>query len=62
MEPRSLCPKLPLRSDTCRGVGRNRAASPRLLKVKMEAKALGSKTGILNKRCQSWLQRVLKLL
>lgn len=31
------------------------ATSPRLLKVKMEAKALGSKTGILNQRSQDWL-------
>lgn len=37
------------------------ATSPRLLQVKMEAKALGSKTGILNERRQSRLQQVLKL-
>lgn len=47
---------------TPRGAGRNRAASPRLLKVKMEAEALGSKTRILNTRHQPRLQQVLKLL
>lgn len=33
--------------------GGKEATSPRLLKVKMEAKALGSKTGILNQRPQA---------